>query len=773
MLRKSFYCRFVNYIEIEGVEKMHITAPALALFLTLGVSCNNSSNSSAPAPDSPNQSSSNQPTSETTGLNDTAITTVSIGGEITVIFSPTGVPDLSATLSYLIPNPFESLSSGKSIATAYKVSVLDSKGNIVDTITPYNVTFKIPKTSVSVVENLGVILYDIKDNVKIFFPYDQLDISVEGDSYEIDVTLNFTEVEFSAFELNDGITLPDGYTSGSPTVSIASVSFDALPGVQENVPFSVTVTTLDGDGQVVVDPTFPLKIRLLNASSNQEISGCTLPDAVLSTDGHYVFEGIVIPNTTEFKVEIYSDDPSFHATGSISAAAITPTARQWFEPAALANFISVSGTEAVRPVVAMNDQGKRLVAWGQFDSGAKIRIMTAEFNSGAWELPSNVDLDAKSHAADSLWSINAHMNASGDILMIFGLLNSTLRLFIAERINGVWSFPGSDSDAISPTAGLAGAPVAYTAKGSLADNGDATIVWTQQYDGVNQIFMSKKRNGVWTHPSTPFIGDKTNNASCSVTSFATDANGVGAMTWYRFKASDTPQSKAFVSNFDGTNFSNLAFTSPYTHPDATGGSGRFVVSRNGKGILVWAQYHDILSETMIYRTTYDNGTWGSFPGKDGYFAFNTESHDIPSAAVAPNGDITLIWIAPNSYSYFMAERTNGTWADPNNTGDKIFQSSGGPNTAHIARNNSTVFSIWNSATGSTQGVFESYRVNSTTWSFPSGDSDVISLIATDTGADSLSESLAMDSYGNVLEAWHQDSDSGAGTENQIYIREFR
>jgi hypothetical protein len=67
---------------------------------------------------------------------------------------------------------------------------------------------------------------------------------------------------------------------------------------------------------------------------------------------------------------------------------------------------------------------------------------------------------------------------------------------MAQYSHSGWELPSS-SENINPEYVTAGEPQV-----AMNNDGDAIIVWRQRGStGVNEIFMSEYRNGIWTHPA--------------------------------------------------------------------------------------------------------------------------------------------------------------------------------------------------------------------------------------------------------------------------------
>jgi hypothetical protein len=145
--------------------------------------------------------------------------------------------------------------------------------------------------------------------------------------------------------------------------------------------------------------------------------------------------------------------------GNVTNVIVTCTNKSWDDPEDILSHISLGGTAATAPDVAMNDSGDAIIAWQQSD-GTNTQIYKAELINGTWIYPTNI---------------------------------------LTDRV----SFPGSDVS---------------RAKVSINNNGEAVIAWIQADDEViakNQIFVAtRSAGGVWTKPTS--LGDYKSTAGNDV-----------------------------------------------------------------------------------------------------------------------------------------------------------------------------------------------------------------------------------------------------------------
>lgn len=156
----------------------------------------------------------------------------------------------------------------------------------------------------------------------------------------------------------------------------------------------------------------------------------------------------------------------------------------WFGATALTS----ASINANNPDVAVNDDGDAVLIWRRVNGPDGYDVIKTEYRDGEWDAPvvfhsSTTALDAPQVA----------MDAAGDIVITWseedhaGGDSGVERIFKSEYRNGVWTHPASIDDYISPSGGTGGADSAVV---SMSDSGVAIIAW-QQYTETNMsIFKS-------------------------------------------------------------------------------------------------------------------------------------------------------------------------------------------------------------------------------------------------------------------------------------------
>ncbi len=158
----------------------------------------------------------------------------------------------------------------------------------------------------------------------------------------------------------------------------------------------------------------------------------------------------------------------------------------WTHPADLSDNISPDGTNAQYSQVAMDNNGNAIVVWEQPGPTFTNEIFKSEYCSGAWAHP----VDTADHISLSDNYANdpkVSMDNNGNALITWMQRNSASRdqLFLAEYRSGAWTYPVDLDDNLSPddTPSLE----AFLA---MNDDDKAIVVWFQSDLSDQQVYMS-------------------------------------------------------------------------------------------------------------------------------------------------------------------------------------------------------------------------------------------------------------------------------------------
>ena len=90
----------------------------------------------------------------------------------------------------------------------------------------------------------------------------------------------------------------------------------------------------------------------------------------------------------------------------------------WNVPAGLDDHLSIAGADAYDPQVALNEAGDAVVVWGQVDGGGNDQIYKAELHGGSWSSPAGLT-DHLSVAGTGAHDPQVALNAAGNAVVVW------------------------------------------------------------------------------------------------------------------------------------------------------------------------------------------------------------------------------------------------------------------------------------------------------------------------------------------------------------------
>ncbi len=189
--------------------------------------------------------------------------------------------------------------------------------------------------------------------------------------------------------------------------------------------------------------------------------------------------------------------------------------------------ISVDGKDPDSFDLAMDDNGKAIVVWGQINT--EYQIYKNEFGNGSWIGPEAVSQDGIPTYAPHL-AISSNGNA---IIVWQQSNNNTWQIYRNEYVNGIWDIPSP----ISPSGIDVRMPYV-----DMDVHGNAILVWNQK-DGSNwQVIMKHLFDGEWSDNTLFATSDNTLNPVMYdiAMNYSGDAiivweQSINAI-WYQFKS---------------------------------------------------------------------------------------------------------------------------------------------------------------------------------------------------------------------------------------------
>ena len=444
----------------------------------------------------------------------------------------------------------------------------------------------------------------------------------------------------------------------------------------------------------------------------------------------------------------------------------------WTVPEYLTNPISVGNTSASRHKVAIDNNGNAIVVWEQFD-GTTAQIFKSEYRGGSWTHPASLS-DKISVGGTFAYAPQVAMDDNGNAIIVWQqYVGINQQIFKSEyRFDGNswnWTHPTSLADNIN-VAGEGDQEHAVVPQVAMDNNGNAIIIWQQWDGGYAKIFKSEYRfdgsSWNWTHPTT--LADNINVAgqSAYVPQVAMDNNGKAIIVWQQ---SDGTNVQIFKSEYHSGDWTHPASLTDNISIDGTSANSPLVVmDNNDNAIIVWQQTDGF--KNLIYKSEFRSGSWvhpislGDTPTYStigDVDEYDVVMDDSGSAIIVyRQHDGTRYHIYKNEYDH-----SSGQWIGPTGWEDHIDDDSLPGNFAQISMDGSgNSLIVWLQSDGEKLQIFKSQSLSGS-WTKPVSLADNISLGGTDAGA----PQVAMNKNGVAVVVWNQSD----GANSQIYMAEFR
>ncbi|MDH4468755.1 MAG: sialidase family protein [Bacteriovoracaceae bacterium] len=262
----------------------------------------------------------------------------------------------------------------------------------------------------------------------------------------------------------------------------------------------------------------------------------------------------------------------------------------WDHPSSLEDNISPDGQDAIFPRVNMNSDGKMLISWQQSD-GAKWQIFNSYFDGANWVHPSSLN-DNISPDGQNAYFPQVAMNNDGKILISWQQYDGANFQIFYSYFNGAsWDHPSSLNDNISPDG-----QVALTPQVAMNNDGKMLISW-QQSDGAHfQIFYSYFDGVSWDHPSSLSDNISPDGQFAFSAQVAMNNSGEIVITW---EQSDGASVQIFYSYFNGFSWDHPSNLNDNISPDGqTAKSPVVAMNNNGEIVITWEQSNGVKNQTF-------------------------------------------------------------------------------------------------------------------------------------------------------------------------------
>ncbi|MFZ3098438.1 MAG: DUF1566 domain-containing protein, partial [Desulfosalsimonadaceae bacterium] len=320
--------------------------------------------------------------------------------------------------------------------------------------------------------------------------------------------------------------------------------------------------------------------------------------------------------------------------------------------------ISSAGIDAYSPQVAMDGNGNAVIVWEQSD-GANTQIYKSEYRGGSWTHPADQS-DHISLAGTDASGPQVAMAGSGDAVIVWQQSDGTNKqVYKYEYRSGAWT----GLEAISPAGTDAASPQAAMDDNGVAVHADAVIVWQQNDGAYDLIYKSEYRGGSWVHPAD--LSDNISTAGIYAYSpqVAMAANGDAVIVW---EQSGYYMELYMTEYRNMTVWSSPVMISP--SGSGAGASNVAMNKTNGDTIIVWSQSEEYSYAKRIFMSEYRSGAWTHPLNRNDYISTAGNEADNAHAAMDGNGNAVIVWFSKGNGVYTgwisTMEYRAGVWKHP-------------------------------------------------------------------------------------------------------------
>lgn len=207
----------------------------------------------------------------------------------------------------------------------------------------------------------------------------------------------------------------------------------------------------------------------------------------------------------------------------------------WTHPT-LNDRLSLVGGSAWNVHAACDGQGGALVAWLQWLPNSDEHVLKSEYRAGSWQHPQAM-ADALSLPGSDAYDLKICGDGDGRFAVAWVQNDGVYydAVYLAEGVHGTWTRPTSLADKLGPGGSWCWEPDVSAHHGAL------TVVWSQEADDLSdQVFMSNRRGGVWTHPASrdDYVSLHAPNAHAFYPTAAVDRRGNAVVIWRQWDGSE-------------------------------------------------------------------------------------------------------------------------------------------------------------------------------------------------------------------------------------------
>jgi hypothetical protein len=338
----------------------------------------------------------------------------------------------------------------------------------------------------------------------------------------------------------------------------------------------------------------------------------------------------------------------------------------WVDPTGPGDAINAGAPAPISEArVLLADDGDALVTWRQGEEGLVVHR-----RDGAWSAPFSV-IPLESRAISAL---RPAINARGDAVVAWtGQAECDGQpccvVFRSEYSSGTWTHPADRFDFISPgNRDLRNGSCSGDVDAAIAENGDAVVAWSQADPDAEQIFLSERRNGVWTDPSSLADNISPDGVYWGRVNVAMGGAGDAVVAWqqiyenegvdFQFKPFMMSEHRAGVWRHPAGALDLLA---PQATFYRTYGPPLIEMAANGDAIIAWG------GGEGVFVSEHRGGAWVHPLGTESRInpGGPADVHEL-SVAIGASGDATVVWAqSVNALRrIFRSDYRGGAWTHP-------------------------------------------------------------------------------------------------------------
>jgi len=392
---------------------------------------------------------------------------------------------------------------------------------------------------------------------------------------------------------------------------------------------------------------------------------------------------------------------------------------------------------ALSPQIAVDNNGKAIAVWLQFDAQQRIDLWASHFDGSNWTNPELIEKGNENPGPAQI-----AVDKNGKAIAVWPQSDGTNMNIWANRFDGsAWGkaelIEAVDQDAQNPQ-------IAFD------NNGNAIAVWRQQAtkDAEPSIWANHFDGNNW--------GDaeliETGNETALFPQITFDGNDNAIAVWAQFLDATPSEAGIWTNRFDGSDWGT-----PVLIDDGNGDarSPQIAADNNGNAAVVWRQFDG--ARYNIWANRYNGSDWGEAELIE---TDNAGGARDPQIAFDNNGNAIAVWQQDDGENEnILANRFDGsTWGSPELIEDADWNAAS-PQIAFDNKGNA--IAVWSQRNFFSSSIWAN-RFDGKAW----GSAE---LIEDDDSGDAYKPQVIFDVNGNAIAVWEQSD----GTRTSIWANLFK